>query len=123
MKGTEPLEAQRAEYTHALAEAVERIKPILSRKPEVELVVLFGSYAKGRRDLLTDLDVLVVMHSDKPFVDRIAELYRELHVPVDMDLVCYTPGEFEDMRDSPFVKRALRRGCAPMTRDPAEDGK
>ena len=75
-----------------------------------ELVVLFGSYAKGRRDLLTDLDVLVVMHSDKPFVDRIAELYRELHVPVDMDLVCYTPGEFEDMRDSPFVKRALSEG-------------
>ena len=92
MKGTEPLEAQRAEYTHALAEAVERIKPILSRKPEVEPVVLFGSYAKGRRDLLTDLDVLVVMSSDKPFVERIAELYRELHVPVDMDLVCYTPG-------------------------------
>ena len=43
-------------------------------------------------------------------VDRIGELYRELHVPVNMDLVCYTPEEFEAMRDSPFIRRALSEG-------------
>jgi hypothetical protein len=54
--------------------------------------------------------VLVVMRSDKSLVERIAELCRELHVPVDMDLVCYTPEEFDAMRDSPFVVRALSEG-------------
>ncbi len=49
MKSTDPLRPQRAQYIMALADAVERIKEVLSRKPEVELVVLFGSYSKGRR--------------------------------------------------------------------------
>ncbi len=102
--------AQREAYLEELAEAVRTIKEKLSRRPEVELVVLFGSYAKGRRDLLTDLDVLVVMRSDKPFLERIAELYRELGVSVDMDLLCYTPEEFERVKDSPFVKKALEEG-------------
>ncbi|MGY4707232.1 hypothetical protein ACVNPS_05700 [Candidatus Bipolaricaulota sp. J31] len=43
-------------------------------------------------------------------MERIAELYREPHVAVDMDLVCYTPEEFEAMRDSPFIRRALSEG-------------
>ena len=106
----DPLAAQREAYLEELAEAVRTIKEKLSRRPEVELVVLFGSYAKGRRDLLTDLDVLVVMRSDKPFLERIAELYRELGVSVDMDLLCYTPEEFERVKDSPFVKKALEEG-------------
>lgn len=104
------LDAQRRNYTAKLAEAVKRIKEKLVRRPEVELVVLFGSYARGRRDLLTDLDVLVVMRSEKPFVERVAALYRELGVGVDMDLVCYTPEEFARMKESPFVKRALAEG-------------
>jgi predicted nucleotidyltransferase len=44
--------------------------------PEVYKVVLFGSYAKGRRDLFTDLDLIVVMDSRDDFVTRCAELAR-----------------------------------------------
>jgi len=40
---------------------VDRLKRELASIPEVERVILFGSYVRGRRDLLTDLDVLVVM--------------------------------------------------------------
>ncbi len=66
------LAPRRAGYIEALGKAVERIREVLPRMPEVEPVVLFGSYARGRRDLFTDLDVLVVMRPDKPFVERIA---------------------------------------------------
>jgi|Deesub1362A_J573_1020465.scaffolds.fasta_scaffold01886_13 hypothetical protein len=38
MKSTDPLRLQRAQYIRALAEAVERIEEVLTRKPEVELV-------------------------------------------------------------------------------------
>lgn len=48
------------------------------------------------------------MERDKPFVERLGALYRLLAVPVDMDLVCYTPEEFEALKDSPFLRYLLR---------------
>ena len=41
-------------------------------------IVLFGSYAEGRKDLYTDLDLFVVLESNLPFVERTAWLYKEL---------------------------------------------
>jgi hypothetical protein len=51
--------------------------------------------------------VLVIWETDKPFLERLTFLYSALHVGVDMDVICYTPAEFEAMKDRPFVRRAL----------------
>ncbi|MPZ23878.1 MAG: nucleotidyltransferase domain-containing protein [Dehalococcoidia bacterium] len=75
-----------------------------------ELVLLFGSYAAGRRDLLTDLDLIAVMESDLPFVPRLAAVYRRVAPRVAVDILCYTPEEFAEMRHKPFVREALRTG-------------
>jgi predicted nucleotidyltransferase len=107
---TTPLEERRGQYRRALDEALEHVRERLAGMPDVELVILFGSYAAGRRDLFTDLDLLVVMHSDKDFVTRTANLYRQLHPGVDMDLLVYTPAEFERRRHRGFVKHALEKG-------------
>ncbi len=82
----------------------------LAGMPEVERVILFGSCAAGRRDLFTDPDLLVVMDSDQDFVHRTAELYRRVAQDVDMDLIVYTPEEFEAQRNRGFVRRALETG-------------
>jgi len=78
--------------------------------PEVQQVILFGSYAAGRRDLFTDLDIIVVMDSPHGFVERLADLHRRLQVAVDIDLLAYTPAEFERMRQRPFISHALATG-------------
>ncbi|NIN01721.1 MAG: nucleotidyltransferase domain-containing protein [candidate division Zixibacteria bacterium] len=78
--------------------------------PEVERVILFGSYADGRRDLFTDIDLLVVMTSTQDFVTRTAELYQRLDITVDMDLVVYTPEELERQKQSSFIKHVLKTG-------------
>jgi predicted nucleotidyltransferase len=78
--------------------------------PEVKLVVLFGSYAAGRRDLFTDLDILVVMESPLDFITRTAQLYRRLSVGVDMDLLVYTPEELGSNKKRPFFRHALGTG-------------
>jgi len=83
-------------------EIVTRLLPF-----NVEKVSLYGSYAKGRADLFTDLDVLVIMDSDKPFVDRVRDIYGVLAMPVDIDILCYTPLELEQMKDTPFMKNIL----------------
>lgn len=101
---------KREAYRQALAASLERIVAVLSRQPEVRRIVLFGSYAEGRADLLTDLDLLVVMESPLDFVARTAALYRELGSTVDMDLLVYTPEEVERLGRRGFLRRVLAEG-------------
>ncbi len=104
------LKQRRAEYCQALDDALERIPDHVTKMPEVEKVILFGSYAAGRRDLFTDLDLLVVMDTQENFVDRTAGLYGQISIDVDMDLLVYTPQEFERKQRSGFMKQALATG-------------
>ena len=76
--------------------------------PAVHRAILFGSYAKGRSDLLTDLDILIIADSALDFVTRTADFYRRLSCPVDMDLLIYTPAEYECMRNTAFIRQALK---------------
>jgi len=104
------LAQRRAEYAEALDQALSKIVAHLANMPEVEQVILFGSYAAGRRDLFTDLDLLVVMSSEQDFVRRTAELYQQVAAGVDLDLLVYTPEEFERLRRHGFVRQALETG-------------
>lgn len=110
MSAESVLGAKRAEYRRALGNSLNEIVACLASMPDVEKVILFGSYAAGRRDLFTDLDVLVVMDSGKDFVTRTAELYRRIRVGVDLDLLVYTPEEFERQKRRGFVRQAVKTG-------------
>jgi predicted nucleotidyltransferase len=104
------LALERERYVAALDQALDELLRRLRTRPEVHRVILFGSYAAGRRDLFTDLDLLVVMDSAEPFVTRTAALYRDLAPRVDVDLLVYTPDEFERLRHGGFVRRAIETG-------------
>jgi predicted nucleotidyltransferase len=110
MVNEQTLATKREQYRDALGNAVQRIATALAQKPEVERAILFGSYARGRRDLFTDLDVLIVMDSPLDFVSRTAEMYRDLSCPVDLDLLVYTPEELARNRDRGFIRRVLEEG-------------
>jgi len=104
------LQQKRLAYCTNLQNALQRILKILESMLEVEKVILFGSYASSQSDLFTDLDLLVVMDSKKDFVALTAELYQTLHAGVDLDLLVYTPEEFEFMRNKPFIGQAVKTG-------------
>lgn len=106
----ETIAARRKSYQHDLAETLQSVIAALARRPEVKRAILFGSYAEGRRDLFTDLDILIVMESPLDFVTRTAEMYRYLASPVDMDLLVYTPEELERNRERGFIRQALEKG-------------
>jgi predicted nucleotidyltransferase len=106
----------RATHVDLLEKELARITAELERL-DARLVVLFGSYAHGRRDLFTDLDLLVVMESDEPFVGRIASLYARLHPKVAADILVYTPEEFEEMKLRRFVRHALKTGRVLYARE------
>lgn len=102
--------AERERYAQELAHNLESLVQQLRTIPEVQQVILFGSYAAGRHDLLTDLDLLVVMQSPLDFVTRSVELVRRLRASVALDLVAYTPEELQRMRHRPFVRHVLKTG-------------
>jgi predicted nucleotidyltransferase len=101
---------KRKQYSQDLEESLEKILRCLAEMHEVQKVILFGSYATGRRDLFTDLDLIVVMETDKDLIHRTADLYQKLQVSVDLDLLVYTPDEFEIKRKSAFLRQALDTG-------------
>ncbi|MCP4168131.1 MAG: nucleotidyltransferase domain-containing protein [Chloroflexi bacterium] len=107
---SEALATKRQAYRQELAQNLERILAILTRKSGVEQVILFGSYASGRRDLFTGLDLLVVMQSDQDFVTRSAALRQELPITVDVDLLVYTPEELARIQKRGFFRRLLSEG-------------
>ena len=100
---------RRQEHVARLESELERLVEEL-KGLGASLIVLFGSYARGRRDLFTDLDIMAVMESDRPFVLRHCELYATLRPCVPADILVYTPDEFAQMRDRPFLRHILQTG-------------
>lgn len=107
MRTASELATQREHYAKALDQDLDSLVEQLRALPEVRQVILFGSFAAGRRDLFTDLDLIVVMDSPLDFVSRGAALARRLRAGVALDLLVYTPQEFEQLRHRPFLRHAL----------------
>ncbi len=100
------LEEKKEEYAELLKKSIEKVVSELSGK--VERISLFGSYPRREPGLFTDLDILIIMRTEKPFLERIKEIYPLLSLPVDSDILCYTPEEFERVKDRGFFKKILR---------------
>lgn len=74
-------------------------------------IILFGSMARDDHDEDSDVDVIVVYNSDKKFLDRLAELYESWSLPRGVDILAYTPMEFEKMlEESSFIEDAVNTG-------------
>ncbi len=64
-----------------------------------EQVYLFGSWARGEEDELSDLDVVVIKRTTTPFFDRLREVGALLPAGLGaVDVLVYTPEEFAAMR-------------------------
>lgn len=102
------LSSKRDEYRHLLKVSLEEAVIAISKLDGVERVSLVGSYAKGKADLFTDLDLVVIMRTDLSFVDRLKLIYGNLCLPVDIDVLCYTPEEFEKIKEKGFFRNLLK---------------
>lgn len=89
-------------------------KQIISNftKFQPEKVILFGSLTRHDWDEESDIDVIVVYNTDKPFFERLEELYLNWEMPtMAVDILAYTPSEFNDMyANSYFLKDVVDSG-------------
>ena len=96
------------------------IKEYLKCFPEdikVKKIFLFGSYATGQVRENSDVDLIIIssQFKDIPFIKRLEMLshfrQREITRSVPMDILGYTPEEFEEIdKESMIMKRAKREG-------------
>jgi len=73
-------------------------------------IILFGSAAREELGLMSDIDLIVVIESNKDFVERLAYYYQEIQ-PIDADILIYTPKEFiRMMEDNLFLQHVIKQG-------------
>jgi predicted nucleotidyltransferase len=91
-----------------LAQNIQQVVDALTAyKPEK--IILFGSAALGDADEYSDIDLIVIKDTDKPFLQRLAEAASFISPYISVDLLVYTPKEIEAMieEENPFIQQAL----------------
>ncbi|MFQ5987219.1 MAG: nucleotidyltransferase domain-containing protein [Dehalococcoidia bacterium] len=75
-------------------------------------VILLGSLARGEEDRYSDIDLVIIKETEERFLDRINSVYEILQPTRALDVLVYTPEEFEHMRreGNPFIERLLQEG-------------
>lgn len=94
-----------------ILEAVRRFRD----ESGIDRVILFGSHVQGDADEGSDVDLVLVdarFEGQRSF-ERPVGLRRWWPEGLPVDFLCYTPEEFEDLKDRPsLVRTALDEGIA-----------
>ena len=85
------------------------LRPLL-RQQRAKVAYIIGSWARGEADEWSDVDVVIVAPSTRPVVERFKDfLPAILASPRPVELLVYTPEEFDAMRaeERPFLMHAM----------------
>lgn len=79
---------------------------------DAEKGILFGSSARGDADQLSDIDLIVIKETDRRFLDRLADVIDAIRPDFALDVLVYTPAEFERMlaEENPLLSQAVEEG-------------
>ncbi|HHT9126919.1 MAG TPA: nucleotidyltransferase domain-containing protein [Candidatus Brocadiia bacterium] len=98
---------------NVIQEIAEKIK----REYKPERVILFGSYAWGKPDKDSDIDLFIIKKTKERHVDRsvrVREILDEENGMFALDPIVYTPAETKErikMGDD-FIKKIITKGVA-----------
>ena len=92
----------------AIAEVCRRIGTDF----QADRVILFGSHAQGRAAPDSDVDLLVIMPTDKDPVDESVAIRMAVRPPFPVDLLVRTPEKIRQRLaiGDPFIREILERG-------------
>jgi predicted nucleotidyltransferase len=102
--GQEAIKERRARLESELTRATKCLKELGAVR-----IVLVGSTARSAWGPFSDIDLVVVLPTQERFLDRLKTVYEAIQPTVAMDILVYTPEEFEEMSNTnPFLIHALR---------------
>ncbi len=92
----------------------EKLKIIVEalKKYGAQKIMLFGSLAKGNSDEYSDIDIMAIKKTDKPFVKRLREVALLCKLDEPIDILVYTPEEIEEMKKAGnfFIEKVFAEG-------------
>jgi uncharacterized protein len=97
------------EIVNRIVDAVDPVK-----------IILFGSYAYGFPRKESDVDILVIMETDRPRHKRPAIIHRALAgLLIPKDILVYTPAEIDEWREvsQAFVTQVMKKGVVVYDKD------
>jgi predicted nucleotidyltransferase len=93
----------------------EKLKTLLEpvfKKKGVSKVLLFGSGARDTETRKSDVDLFIVMDTDKRFFDRYDD-FDEIHDLLrgrGVDMLIYTESELREIAHRKFIQKVLAEG-------------
>lgn len=97
----------------ALRRELQRVIAQIRRRYRPDAILLFGSLARGRQHADSDIDLVVLKRTRKPFTDRLREVALLHHATVGVDILVYTPDEwqrFQQDRRSFVATEVMKHG-------------
>ena len=94
-----------------LGHIAKLLRPVFE-KNGVEKALIFGSYSRQMESRRSDIDLMIIVETDKRFFDRyddFDDIYENIR-GADIDMLIYTPRELEKISHRPFIKKILREG-------------
>ncbi len=101
---------KRLSGAEAQVEIAQVIKALRAYEPEK--VILYGSFARGDYHAGSDLDLIIVKETDRPFTDRIGDVLRLCGSGIPVEPLVYRPSEIDTMleRGNDFLETAMKEG-------------
>ncbi|MFH1077428.1 MAG: nucleotidyltransferase domain-containing protein [Pseudomonadota bacterium] len=91
-----------------LDQELSRYVCLLTEHGDPEKVILFGTLAKGQVHEWSDIDLVVVEQTHLPFFQRLRKVRKLLQPKVGMDIMVYTPEEFNRLcAERPFFREEI----------------
>ncbi|MGB4270701.1 MAG: nucleotidyltransferase domain-containing protein [Spirochaetota bacterium] len=90
-------------------EIVGLLQRYFANKKNVQKVLLFGSYARNTQTKRSDIDVIIIMETEKRFFDRydeFSDIYSVVKIPCDM--LIYSTKEWHEMCSRKFIKNITK---------------
>lgn len=94
-----------------LLKELERIKQGLLEKYHPLKIILFGSLVSGKVKENSDIDLVIIKDTDKPFIERAIDVALLIRPNLAIDFLVYTPGEFKSMeRENNYFFAEINKG-------------
>jgi len=92
-----------------LQKELNRCISILKEKYHPKKVLLFGSLVNNKINKWSDIDLILIKDTKKPFLERSKEVLLLLKPKVGIDILVYTPDEFRQLSEKRFFKEEIMR--------------
>ena len=81
------------------------------KKTNPQAIILFGSAARGETTPDSDLDILMIKKTKKPFDDRMREARAMVRTDTPLDIIVITPEEAKSLpKKSSFFAQIFKEG-------------